>query len=67
VFGEEGGGYHAEAVVHGGCGVEAAHCGVDDWVAGVPGCPGLEVLGGVFPGYVCVFEFEGFVHAGVGC
>ena len=63
VLGEEGGGDHAAPVVHVARGVELAHGGVDDRVAGVAGGPGVEEGGGVFPGDVGVFGFEGFVHA----
>ena len=62
VFGEEGGDGHARPVVHVACGVELAHGGVDEGVAGGAGAPFLEECGVVVPVYVCVFGFEGFVH-----
>lgn len=66
VFGEEGGDGHARAVVHGACVQQLAHGGVNEGEACLAGAPGLEVRGIVFPGYVGVFGFEGFVHAGGG-
>lgn len=65
VFGQEGGDGHAGAVVHGACVPELAHGGIDEGVACFAFAPGLEVRGVVFPCYVGVFGFEGFVHAGI--
>ena len=42
--------------------VKLAHGSVNDGEAGVAGAPGLEGLGGIVPGYICVFGFERFVH-----
>lgn len=64
VFGQEGGRRHARAVVHVPRVQELAHRGVDEGVARVAGAPGAEGGVVVFPGYVGVFGFEGFVHAG---
>ena len=66
VFGQEGRDDHPAAVVHVGGAVQLPHRGVDDRVAGLPGAPGAEGGGGVLPGDVGVFGFEGFVHAAVG-
>ena len=63
VFGEEGGGDHAGAVVHVAGVVGLAHGGVDDRVAGQALGPGVEVGWGVVPSKVGVLWFEGFVHA----
>ena len=50
VFDEEGGGDHADAVVHSACLGELAHAGVDDGVAGFTFFPGFEAGVVVFPG-----------------
>lgn len=52
--------------MHVACLVQLAHCGVDEGVACFSGAPGLEEVGVVVPGYVCIFGFEGFVHTGEG-
>lgn len=41
---------------------ELSHGGVDEGEACAAGAPGVEVGWVVFPGYVGVFGFEGFVH-----
>src|SRR5690606_28359563 len=49
ILGEEGGGDHAQAVVHPAGGVELAHRGVYDRVAGATFAPRLERLIVVLP------------------
>jgi len=63
VFGEEGGGDHAAAVVH-VCHVgKLTHCGVNDRVAGTALAPSGKVLAAIFPFDVGVFRFKRLVHA----
>ena len=50
--------------MHVACVVELSHGCVDEGVACFAATPGFEEGEGVFPGYVCIFGFEGLVHAG---
>ena len=63
ILGKEGGDDHATPVVHVASVVELAHRCVDDGEAGCAGAPGFEEGLVVFPADVCIFGFEGLVHA----
>ncbi len=66
IFGEEGGNAHPGAIMHVAHVVELAHCGVDEWEAGLPCTPFSEEFFVVFPFDVSVFGFKGFIHADIG-
>lgn len=63
VFGQERCYRHAGAIVHITCMVHLAHGGVDKGVAGAAVAPCFKITARVFPGYVGVLGFEGFIHA----
>lgn len=65
VFGEEGRGCHACAVMHVACVIELAHSGIDEREASAAFAPSLEEVHVVFPFYLGVFWFVRLVHANI--
>src|SRR5581483_7362151 len=62
ILGQEHRHDHAEAVVHPAGGVQAAHGGVHDGIAGHAGAPRVEVRAIVVPTQCVVFRSEAAAH-----